>query len=118
MVGGLGIKVKTNKMIALLLVYFIGRAYYELARDHGKNKWLFLLVGIAVYYVSHYLFAFLIIFILQISSPTTLYQLSEFVIMLMALPFSIGVTWGLLQILKKNWKDFVVIKNSDILDDL
>lgn len=105
-------------MIGLLLLYFIGKAYYELAKDHGKNKWLFAIVGIVVYYASNYLFQFLIIFILEIFSPETLYQLNEFVLALIALPFAIGATWGLLQILKKNWKNIQFDKNPEVLDDL
>lgn len=39
-------------MLGLLLIYFIGRAFYRLAHDYNKNNWLYAILGIVMYYVG------------------------------------------------------------------
>lgn len=39
-------------MIGLFFIYWIWKSFTELAHDYGKNKWLYLLIGIASYYLS------------------------------------------------------------------
>ena len=39
-----------NQMLGLIFIYFIGKAYYTLAEEHNKNKWLFAITGVLSYY--------------------------------------------------------------------
>ena len=39
-------------MLGLLLLYLIGRQFYDLARRHGRNGWGLALLGIAAYYLG------------------------------------------------------------------
>jgi len=39
-------------MLGLLLIFFIGKYYYELAQDYYKHRWLYGIFGIAIYYVG------------------------------------------------------------------
>lgn len=39
-------------MLGILLIFFIGKYYYDLAQDHHRNRWLFGVLGIVVYYAG------------------------------------------------------------------
>nr|WP_294939397.1 hypothetical protein [uncultured Flavobacterium sp.] len=41
-------------MIGVLLIYFIGKYFYDLADQHGQKKWLYAVLGIAVYYLGQF----------------------------------------------------------------
>jgi len=41
-------------MIGLLLIYFIGKYFYDLAGQYGHKKWLYAFLGIAVYYLGEF----------------------------------------------------------------
>lgn len=105
-------------MIGLLLLYFIGKGYYELASENGKNKWLFAIIGIVTYYASTMVSGFLLGFFLELFSPGTIMQMSDLVLSLICIPFGLLGTWALLQILKKSWKNIELDKNPEVLDDL
>lgn len=38
-------------MIGLILIYFVGKAFYDLANEFNRNKWLYAILGVIVYYV-------------------------------------------------------------------
>ena len=39
-------------MLGILLIYFIGKYFHELAQDFYKHRWLYAILGIVVYYAS------------------------------------------------------------------
>ncbi len=39
-------------MLALILIYFIGKWFYALAENHNKNKWATAIGGVATYYAG------------------------------------------------------------------
>ena len=42
-------------MLILVVLYFIGKYFYELAQDYNRHRWLFLGLGIATYYAGTFL---------------------------------------------------------------
>jgi len=39
-------------MLTILFIFFIGRHFFTLAEEYNKNKWLFAIIGVVVYYVG------------------------------------------------------------------
>ena len=39
-------------MLGLLLIYWIGKKYYELATEHNRSPWGYAILGVFVYYFS------------------------------------------------------------------
>lgn len=42
-------------MLGIFLIYFIGKRFYDLADQFGQKKWLYAVLGIAVYYLGEFL---------------------------------------------------------------
>ena len=47
-------------MLGLVFIYFIGRAFYNLAGDYNKNEWGYAILGVASYYGAFFGSLFLI----------------------------------------------------------
>lgn len=105
-------------MLGILLIYFIGKYFHDLALEFNKNKWLFAILGIATYYAGTFIFGFIIGFYVLITGDESVLELPDIVLGLMALPFGLLLTWGLYALLRKNWKNKPVLIESDLLDDV
>src|SRR5258705_7904700 len=90
-------------MLGLVLIYFIGKHYYNLAGLHEKNKWLFAIIGIGSYYAGAFI-AGVILGIVLLGFGTSVDDLNNVVLALIALPFGIGTTALVYHLLKKNWQ--------------
>ncbi len=91
-------------MLGLIVIFFIGQRFYQLARAHEKSKWGFATLGIVSYYASTFIFGLLIGTTLEIVSPGTVAGMSDLVLGLMALPFGVLSTVGLFYLLKHIWE--------------
>jgi hypothetical protein len=91
-------------MIGLILLYFVGKAYYDLADTHGKSKWSFAILGVASYYGGIFLGGIGIAVIYEIVSPGTIEQMNETLLGVMAIPLGVLVCWGLYKFLQSNWR--------------
>ena len=85
-------------MLGLLLLYFIGKYFNELAKAHNKKNVLWIIVGIASFYVS----AIIGLMIIAIVNPN-IFDESDILLNLISFPFGVGGCIGLYQILKKSW---------------
>jgi len=92
-------------MLGLLLIYFIGKYFYTLADDHGKNKWVFALLGIATYYVGTFVGGLIVGIGIEFWGETSIDEMSSLALGLIALPFGLAACSGLYFILKMNWKE-------------
>jgi hypothetical protein len=90
-------------MLGLLLIYFIGKNYYQLAGEHGKSSWGFASLGVLTYYAGTFLFGFLFGVTIELVSPGTIDGLNDFVLGLIALPFGVLSTVGLYLLLRRSW---------------
>lgn len=43
-----------NNMLGLLFIFWIGKYFYQLAEQYKKNKWLFAILGIVVFYAGQF----------------------------------------------------------------
>lgn len=108
-------------MLGLVLIYFLGKYFYDLADEYDKNKWGFAILGVVSYYVGSFISAFLIVIVLEVSSPGAVDTINEHLLGLMAVPFGLLAAWILYKVLEKRFRnEYEAIKsnpNSDILDD-
>jgi amino acid transporter len=93
-----------NTMLGLVLVYFIGKKFHELANDYEKSPWPFAILGVATYYAGTFLFGLLLGITLEIFSPGTLEGMHDFVLGLIAIPFGLFSCWGLYYLLRRIWE--------------
>lgn len=105
-------------MIGLFLLYFIGKAYYDLAGLHNKGQWLYAILGIVSYYASAFIGGILIGIFAEIFMTGSLDDTSDIVWGLIALPFGILGCWGFYRILKSRWENSpkFSVHSDDVLD--
>lgn len=105
-------------MLGLLLLFFIGKYYVELANQFNKNKWLYAILGIATYYAGTIAFGFSLGLYAVIAENPEVLEMNNIVLGLMAIPFGILTTWILYTILKNNWKKRTGTEDVELLDNL
>lgn len=103
-------------MVGLVLLYFVGKAFYDLAGLHNKSQWGFAILGVVSYYGG--LFAGGII--LAIASELagwSIDDLSDTALGFMALPLGVLTCWGTYVLLKSMWtKAAEKVNSDDVLD--
>ena len=89
-------------MLGLILIYFVGKAFYDLAGLHGKSQWGFAILGIVSYYAGTFIGGIAIgvlaeIYAFSIDDTPTL------VIGFLTLPAGVLTCWGTYKILERQW---------------
>lgn len=104
-------------MLAFLLLYFIGKQFYNLAESFQKNGWGYAIAGIAAYYGGTFIGGFIIAIAYLTLSTTPYEEANEYGLTLLALPFGLLGCWVLYRILKNNWEKKPASAGMDILDE-
>lgn len=91
-------------MLGLVLLYWIGKYYYNLAEQHKKSKWGFAILGIATYYAGIFFFGIIIAVLVEIIAPGAWENFNDLLLGLLMVPFGILSTYGLFKFLEKYWK--------------
>lgn len=101
-------------MLGLILIYFIGKAFYDLAGNYGKHQWGFAILGVVTYYAGTFVGGFL----LGLFAIDFVMNSNDLVVGLIALPIGLAFCLTLYLILKNTWKKSVPGSKSteDILD--
>jgi hypothetical protein len=87
----------------MLLIYFVWKYFSELTKQYQKeNSWMYILLGIVVFFASKILGEVLIVFG-AIGLDMNIDTMSDFAIGLMALPVGILFTYLLYSYFKKKW---------------
>ena len=109
-------------LLGLILLYFAGKAFYDLAAEHRRSKWLFAILGIVSYYAGLYFGAFLIGIGYALLYREIPDNGNEMVLGLLAIPIGVLVCWGFYKILERQWSKtserFVADENETIDADL
>lgn len=104
-------------MIGLLLLYFIGKGYFQLAKDYQKKPtFLYSILGIAFYYLGTIVFGFVLGILAEIFLWEFIYEMNTTLLSLIALPFGLLTTWGAYRLLLNNWKNNKGV-SADLIDD-
>lgn len=109
-------------MLGLFLLYFIGKAFYTLAKEFDKSKWGYAVLGIISYYAGTFIAGFTIILLIELGliSDLTLDDVSDTGLSVVAFPFGLLASWGLHKILRRQWsshskQEAVQALDSDML---
>jgi len=101
-------------MIGIILIYFIGKYYYDLAKEYQKNHWLFAVLGVLSYYAGTFIGGMIIgVIIVAREGDMGLDNMNDLALGLMAVPIGLLACWGLYKMLKKQWSSA-----HDVIDDI
>lgn len=103
-------------MIGLLLIYFIGKAFYELAFDYNKSKWGFAILGVLSYYAGTFLGGVVLAIIGIVTNSDFPQNQPGLLLSIMAVPFGLLACWGFYKILVSVWNRKEILKTDDTLD--
>lgn len=104
-------------MLGLLLVYFIGKQFYQLAFQHDRNAWGFAILGVIVYYGVTFLAGMLFAYAYLEFGNGTIESGTELLLTVLTIPVGILGAYILYKTLEKNWSNSKPDSlNSDILD--
>ena len=103
-------------MLGILLIYFIGKRFYNLAQEWNKNKWLFAILGVVTYYAGMAIVLFLTGILMAFGILSSLENLPDMTLGIMAIPFGLLSCWGLYAILKRSWSRSAERSTSEMLD--
>ena len=104
-------------MLGILLIYFIGKYFFELAEDHDKSKWGFAILGVVTYYIGTFIGGLILGILFLLFSWGNIEEWNDIVISLMAMPFGIGSCVGLYFILKNVWEKKAT-QTLDMIDEI
>jgi hypothetical protein len=106
-------------MLGLVFLYYIGKAFYDLTLNHGKNNpWGFAILGIASYYLCMYAGAVILGVTIAYSSPETLESMSDTAMGIMCVPFGLLGCWGVYKLIERRWENtFEPTYNPSLLDE-
>ncbi len=100
-------------MLGVLVIYFIGKRFYDLAVEYDQSKWLFAILSVIVYYASGAIFG-VILAILDLYFEWQIDWDNNFGINLLGLPVGLLSVWGLYTFLEHRWKKIPVKVKDEI----
>lgn len=103
-------------MLGFVLIYFVGKGFYNLALNYGKSKWLFAILGVVSYYAGLLLGGFIIGMIYVLTTASEVEKSMETVLSLAAIPVGVLCCWGFYKILEKQWGKAKLKTNEQVLD--
>jgi hypothetical protein len=103
-------------MIGLLLIYFIGKAFYDLAGLNDKSEWGYAILGIVTYYAGTYIAGLAIGVFIELGLSGSLTDVPTRVLGFLVIPFGLLACWGTYSLLKKRWSRTASRKNDEVLD--
>lgn len=105
-------------MIGIVLLYFVGKAFYDLAGINGKGQWLFAILGVISYYAGLVVGGILIAIGYELFLDGSIDDVNDMLLGVMALPFGVLTCWGFYRILKSRWekKEPFTASAEDVLD--
>lgn len=95
-------------MLGLIFIYFVGRAFYRLAEEHNKTKWLWAVIGIA----SYYAFGFIVGVVVALLNLSWALE-NEVLLTFIGIGAGIGGIILLYHLIKNNWEKKPTV-NSDV----
>ena len=97
-------------------MYYIGKAFYDLAGKHGKHQWGFAIGGVASYYIGTF-FGGILIAIGALILGYDVENIANYILNLMAFPIGILVCYLFYQLLKRRWENVPVLTGNGTLDE-
>lgn len=90
-------------MFGFVLIYWVGKYFYKLAEEYKENKWLYAILGIAIYFGSQLLTG-VFLGLLDIMFGWNIDWEGNVAINLLGLPIGIGFSYLFYILLERKWK--------------
>ncbi|WP_248723893.1 hypothetical protein [Seonamhaeicola sp. ML3] len=103
-------------MLGLILVYFIGKRFYDLSVAYNQKKWLFAILGVASYYVGAIVIGGFTLGIIDGLFDLGIDWDNNLGAGLLALPFGLLTVYLFYILLKKKWEKTGVEVKDEIQD--
>ena len=104
-------------MLGILLIYIIGRIFYDLAAIFQKRKWVYTLLGILSYYFGTIAVGIVMAIYFEMYSDRSIDTISDLTITFIAFPFGVLTCILFYTLLKNTWTQEISSDQEDILDD-
>ncbi len=91
-------------MLGIFLLICIGKKFAELTDEYEKNKLVFVLLGIATYYIGTFIFGFVFVLTCDLFNIVPIEHINEFLLGWIAAPVGILACTILYQLLKRIWE--------------
>lgn len=89
-------------LFGFILIYWIGKYFYQLAEKYNRSKWLFAILGIVVYYLSQFVIGLFIGILNGIFDFGI--DFNNVGVNLMGIPIGFLFVYLFYILLEKNWK--------------
>lgn len=76
-------------MLGLLLIYFLGKYFYDLALQYNKPPWKYAVIGILSYYLGIALGGAFMGIMLEWTSPGSIDRINDWLLGLICIPFGL-----------------------------
>lgn len=103
-------------MLGVLLIYFIGKRFYDLSEEYDQSKWGYAILGIVVYYALGFLLVMVIVLLDVWVFNWDFDWDSSFGMNLLVLPFGLLAVWIFYHILENKWKKKIIVVKDEIQD--
>jgi hypothetical protein len=87
-------------MLGLVLIYWIGRKFYDLAARYNRSEWAWAIIGVVIYYAAQIVFGVIIYVAFPEMSESTMTGLNYFGILVGG-----GVWYAALTYFEKKWEN-------------
>lgn len=104
-------------LVAGLLLYLIGKPFYDLAHEHNKSRWGFAILGVASYYAGTVLTGLLLGVIMGLGYLEFMSDLSDIAISFLTFPIGLLTCWATYRLLKAHWIKSTKAETTETLDE-
>lgn len=103
-------------MLGLILWYFIGKYFYDLAKLYKKSKWGFAILGIFSYYLGPIILGLSLGLYGGINSELNIENIDSLSLDLLAIPTGLFSCWITYMLLKRHFEKKSSTISNDMLD--
>ena len=103
-------------MLGLILWYFIGKYFYDLATVHNRNKWGYAVFGVFSYYLGPIIFGLSLGIYSGMNSEFDIDNLESLTLDLLSIPLGLLSCWITYVILKKRFEKKAIPVSNEMLD--
>jgi len=90
-------------MLSIILVYFVGKAFYDLAGLHNRSKWGYAILGLASYYIFALPIGLVMVLLGEFDVLPVFKDMNENVLSLILIPFGAVGCWLTYRFLQARW---------------
>lgn len=103
-------------MLGIIFIYFIGKAFYQLAEEHERSKWGYAILGVLSFYASSLILGIAVAIIYEVQGAN-FEDIPDFVLNILGVIIGALTCMGFYHLLKRQWTKKPTSDDMDILDE-